>query len=438
MELYLITGYILSVLAGVILGLIGGGGSILTVPILVYILHISPELSTAYSLFIVGVTALVGSYMYFKKGELNVTAALVFSVPSLLAVFLTRKYLMPQIPESIFSIGNREVTKSIFIMLVFAVLMIAASISMIRSGKNKEVDKSEEKHVKFNYPLILIEGGVVGVLTGFVGAGGGFLIIPALVLFAGLSMKMAIGTSLLIIAAKSLIGFLGDVSAGTPIEWSFLLFITTFTIMGVFIGSALSVKISGNKLKPIFGWFVLVMGIFILIKETCCTEKPDTKSYLDKGDEITHLTFQTLSGALQNTMQADGFQATLAYCNTNAYPLTDSLAQLYGATIKRSAVKFRNSANEASSFEKEIIEHYLKEREQGKTLEPKVTFLPNGNVHYARPVLLLSSCQTCHGILGESVSLANYESIKSYYPNDLAIGFNETDLRGIWSVTFEK
>ena len=258
-----IFGYSASILIGVSLGLIGGGGSILTLPVLVYLLGFSPVLSTAYSLFIVGTTSFVGSVNYMRKGLVNYQAALVFAVPSFISVFLTRKYVVPAIPDSLFTVADFEVTKNIGIMLFFALVMLAASYSMI-TNKKKEDDESEE--LKFNYPLIGLEGAVVGILTGIVGAGGGFLIIPALVLLAKLPMKMAVGTSLLIIAAKSLIGFTGDIS-NIAVNWTFLLQFTALSVVGIFLGSYLSKFIEGEKLKKSFGWFVLVMGIYIITKE---------------------------------------------------------------------------------------------------------------------------------------------------------------------------
>lgn len=260
-----IFGYIASILIGVALGLIGGGGSILTVPVLVYLLSVEPVLATAYSLFIVGATSLVGSASYFKKGLVNVRTAVVFGIPSIVSVFLTRAFIVPAIPRELFSIGNLLITKSILLMLIFAVLMIFASYSMIKKDKN-QADANNSPQV-FNYPLILVEGTVVGILTGLVGAGGGFLIIPALVILSKLPMKEAVGTSLVIIAAKSLIGFLGE---GTEVsmDWMLLFIVTAFAIVGIFIGLALSKKIEGKKLKPAFGWFVLVMGIYIIFKET--------------------------------------------------------------------------------------------------------------------------------------------------------------------------
>ena len=257
-------GYFASILIGVALGLIGGGGSILTLPVLVYLFAIEPVVATAYSLFIVGLTSAVGSANYFKKGLVNIKTAIVFGIPSIISVFLTRALLVPAIPDIIFSSGNFTFTKDLFLMLFFALIMIFASYSMIKKDKIKLVIEPEIQ--KFNYPIILVEGAIVGVVTGLVGAGGGFLIIPALVILSKLPMKEAIGTSLAIIAAKSLIGFFGE-SSENAINWQFLFTISAFAIVGIFIGTALSKKIDGNKLKPAFGWFVLVMGIYIITKE---------------------------------------------------------------------------------------------------------------------------------------------------------------------------
>lgn len=260
-----IIGYIASIAIGIALGLIGGGGSILTVPVLVYLFAVDAVAATAYSLFIVGLTSAVGSIAYFKNKLVNIKTAIIFGIPSIIAVFLTRAYIVPAIPKQVFTIGGFIVTKSILMMLLFAILMIAASYSMIKKDKKKSADDEGEQ--KFNYPVILIEGAVVGVLTGLVGAGGGFLIIPALVILSKLPMKEAVGTSLVIIAAKSLIGFFGE-GGETIINWNLLISVSAFAIVGIFIGTMLSKKIDGAKLKPAFGWFVLVMGIYIIIKET--------------------------------------------------------------------------------------------------------------------------------------------------------------------------
>jgi uncharacterized membrane protein YfcA len=265
-DLLTIFGLLSSTVIGISLGLIGGGGSILTVPVLVYLFKVDPVLATAYSLFIVGLSSLVGAFPKYKAGMIDLKTAVVFGIPSIIAVFLTRKVLVPAIPATLFEVGGISVTKALAMMILFAVLMVAASVSMIRDKKKEETLSSEPR--VFNYPMILLEGAVVGVLTGLVGAGGGFLIIPALVMLSKLPMKQAVGTSLLIIAAKSLIGFTGDVSENAAnMDWVLLSVVTGLAIIGIFIGNQLSKKVDGAALKKGFGWFVLVMGIYIIIKE---------------------------------------------------------------------------------------------------------------------------------------------------------------------------
>ena len=262
----IIIGYLLAALVGISLGLIGSGGSILTVPILVYIMDVDPVAATAYSLFIVGATALVGGIRNAIQKTVHFPTVLVFGLPSIAAVYATRKWLVPLIPDELFSLGSLAITKPIALMLLFAVVMIMASVSMIRPGK-KETENSDSESISYNYPVILLEGTLVGVLTGLVGAGGGFLIIPALVLLAKMPMKLAVGTSLFIIAVKSLIGFTGDLQGNLVIDWSLLGLFTASATAGIFGGIALSKSIPGTKLKTGFGWFVLVMGCYIILKE---------------------------------------------------------------------------------------------------------------------------------------------------------------------------
>ena len=258
-------GYIASIAMGLSLGMIGGGGSILTVPILVYLFGINPILATAYSLFIVGLTALVGGVGYLKKGEVDLKTGFIFAIPSFVGVYLTRAYFVPSIPDQVGAFGQFVLTKPLLIMLVFAVLMLAASVSMIKS--KKEDAKKVEMSAASKTALIALEGLVVGGVTGFVGAGGGFLIIPALVVLVGLPMKIAVGTSLFIIAAKSLVGFTGDLQRQAYIDWKLLLTISAIAIVGLFVGMALSKKVSEKALKKGFGIFVLVMGTIILIDQ---------------------------------------------------------------------------------------------------------------------------------------------------------------------------
>lgn len=260
-----ILGFILAAIVGISLGLIGSGGSILTVPILVYVLGTDPVLATAYSLFIVGITSLVGGAQSAIQKRVDFKTVLIFGIPSVATVYATRMWLVPMIPQELFSIGSLEITKPIALMLLFALVMILASVSMIRPGKN--IDAGEDVPLTYNYPFILLEGAGVGLLTGLVGAGGGFLIIPALVILARMPMKLAVGTSLFIIAGKSLIGFIGDLQGSQIIDWKVLGSFSAFAIVGIFIGILLSKKIPGDRLKKAFGWFVLIMGIYIIIKE---------------------------------------------------------------------------------------------------------------------------------------------------------------------------
>lgn len=334
-ELYYL-GYASALLIGTLLGMIGGGGSILTVPVLVYMMGVDPVLATAYSLFVVGVSSMVGSVEYMRKGLLSYKTALVFAIPSLIAVFATRHYLIPSLPPTLFSvhgydltrdlafglalvggvlfaallllkkkldlaqakfgpvlalmapaalmvfvvrqfvipripehlieIGNFSLSKNQGILLLFAVIMLFAALAMIRGNAQREGETSSEPQ-EFQYGKIMLDGAVVGTITGIVGAGGGFLIIPALVLLARLPMKLAVGTSLLIITIKSLLGFLGDIQ-NPAIDWKLLTLFSSISVLGIFVGARLSTKIPADILKKGFGYFTLGMGIFMILKET--------------------------------------------------------------------------------------------------------------------------------------------------------------------------
>ena len=255
--------YVLAVFVGITLGLIGSGGSILSVPILVYVLGIEPVLATAYSLFVVGTTALFGGLQKAKQKLVDFKKVVLFGVPTIIAVFITRKLIVPSIPEIIISSSSFTLKKSVLIMVLFAVVMIFASVRMIKPWEEKIINEN----TKLNYLAIFTQGLLIGFIAGFVGAGGGFLIIPALLFLTQTPMKMAVGTSLIIVSVQSLIGFIGDIRPEQKLDWNLLLIFTTCSIIGVIIGSFLSKKIEGEKLKTGFGWFVLVMGIYIIIKE---------------------------------------------------------------------------------------------------------------------------------------------------------------------------
>lgn len=258
-------GYFGAIIMGLSLGLIGGGGSILTVPILVYLFGLDPVLATAYSLFIVGLVSAIGGMGHMRMGNVKWDTAVIFGIPSIISVYITRAFLLPAIPDNILQISSFSLSKSAAMLLLFAILMLVAAVSMIRKKKESSTDKEFAQSTK--YLIIMAEGLVVGMITGLVGAGGGFLIIPALVLLAKLPMKQAVGTSLVIIAAKSLLGFMGDLQNDNNIDWNFLLIFSAISVAGIIMGSLLSKRISGEKLKPAFGYFVLVMGVYVLSRE---------------------------------------------------------------------------------------------------------------------------------------------------------------------------
>lgn len=259
-----IIAYLAAALIGISLGLIGGGGSILTMPVLVYLFGINPLLATSYSLFIVGTSSLAGTLGNFKRGLVNMKTALLFGSASISTVFLTRKFIIPLIPKTILMIGDFELTENMLMMVFFAGLMIAAASAMIKGGKAGEDPKTQRP--KLQLAKLLLYGLAIGLATGLLGAGGGFLLIPTLVILVGLPMKEAVGTSLFIIALNSLIGFAGDIGHFT-IDWMFLGKITIVAIAGIVIGGLINKKIDGGKLKKGFGWFILFMGCYIILKE---------------------------------------------------------------------------------------------------------------------------------------------------------------------------
>lgn len=264
MQLIEIFGYISALIIGVSLGLIGGGGSILAVPVLAYLFAINEKVATAYSLFVVGASALIGGLQQHKKGFVDWRTAFVFGVPAVIGVSVVRHYVVPALPDVLFTLNDFEFTRRMGMFGLFAVLMIPAAFSML--NEKRSTPNSTGK-VRYNYPLIIIEGLLVGAITGFIGAGGGFLIIPALVILANVDMKVAVGTSLIIIAFKSLLGFLLGDAFTMEIDWAFLSIFTGLSFIGIFIGSYLSNFINGNKLKKGFGYFIFVMAIFIFYME---------------------------------------------------------------------------------------------------------------------------------------------------------------------------
>lgn len=262
MEYLLVVGYVLAILTGVVLGLLGGGGSMLILPILVYLFHINSHHAIVLSMFIVGVSSLIGAFAHFRNGHVNFKIALSFGLPSICSVLLTRKLILLYLPQKMMQLGDFSLDKDEFLLLLFAIMMFLAAFYMIRNRKHENTDQQEQ----IKWSQLILEGLVVGLVTGLVGAGGGFLIIPALVFFARLPMRFAIGTSLTIISLNSMVGFLSSMSENA-IDWKFLLTFTAITCVGILLGVQLAKKIKPEKLKGYFGWFILILSVVILAKE---------------------------------------------------------------------------------------------------------------------------------------------------------------------------
>lgn len=261
----MLIGYISALAVGISLGLIGAGGSILTVPIFVYLMGIPPELATGYSLFVVGAAATWGAWQSHNARQVDTKIGILFAIPSFIGVYWSRSYLLPRIPLESTLIDTIIVTRDMIIMIVFALVMLAAAISMIRPTKPYRTPTQSKTYRRI--ALITTEGFLVGAITGFVGAGGGFLTIPALVILLGMEMKTAVGTSLMIIAIKSLFGFFSTTQNIIALDWTMLGIFTGMSAVGIILGGRLSKTISGDTLKPSFGWFVLIMGSYILLRE---------------------------------------------------------------------------------------------------------------------------------------------------------------------------
>lgn len=259
-------GYILAILVGVSLGLIGSGGSILAVPILVYILGVEAEEATTMSLFIVGSAAFVGGLRNILSNKIQWKTIFVFGLPTLIIIYFTRNWILPKIPNLLVHNEMLTITKDMFLMVLFAVVMLIASIAMIRPINQKKA-RVFDLPEPINYTLLFIMSLLIGLVTGLVGAGGGFLIVPALIYFAKLSMKRAVATSLFLIFVNAYFGFFVSVSDYNDINWPILSFFTFFSIFGIFVGQQIARKVDGDKLKGGFGWFVLLMGFVIVITE---------------------------------------------------------------------------------------------------------------------------------------------------------------------------
>lgn len=194
---------------------------------------------------------------------INGKVVALFGIPSIISVILTRNFVVPAIPSSIVNFGYLHITKDVLLLLLFGMLMIAAAYGMI---KNKKVTSTVTGTDSINWTLLIGHGFFIGFITGLIGAGGGFLIIPALVMLLKIRIKDAVGNSLVIIAANSFIGFFNSHNHD-EINWYLLFSIAALAIAGIIIGIKLSKNTDGAKLKPAFGWFILCMGIFIILRE---------------------------------------------------------------------------------------------------------------------------------------------------------------------------
>lgn len=256
-------GFFGAFLTGIVIGLFGGGGSILAVPIFVYLFKLNPILATSYSMFVVGFSAAIGTLINIKKKLIEYKTAVIFTLPALVSVSVTRRFLIPNIPNTLLSFEHFVITKEMGLMLFFSSVIILSSILMMKKPNTKSITKTNTKK---NYGLLIFIGFGVGVLTGLVGAGGGFIIVPALVLFARITIKQAVATSLIIITFNSLIGFSSDLSF-LKIEWNFLILFTALSIVGIFVGTYISTYVRESTLKTNFARFMIFMAAVIVFKE---------------------------------------------------------------------------------------------------------------------------------------------------------------------------
>ena len=258
-----LAGFALVFFIGVIMGTIGAGGSILTSAVLVYVFCISPVLSASYTLLNVCTISIIGFVQYYRKGLVDINMGLLYALPTLLMVFCMRRFIMPAIPDIIFSNERFTITKNLLVMLAFSLLMITIAWSMIR----RPVYTPAVNQKRPSSFVMILPGIFTGLLTGFAGAGGGFVIVPALVFFGGLEIKKAIGTSLFIIAINTSTGFIGDYSAGVNYDWFFLIKLVAATVAGMVLSGRIMVKMSNEKLRRLFAYTILTMGCWVIIRE---------------------------------------------------------------------------------------------------------------------------------------------------------------------------
>ena len=252
--------YAVGLLIGVSLGLIGAGGAIVAVPAFVYLGDTPPPIASGYALFVVAIVTAVGAVQYVRSGLVDWRSVFAFGVTTLVSIALIRKFIMPGLPESV-TLLNTMVQTDTVLMLAFASVLMMAGIGMLR--KKNPANTDEPTHIG----RLTMFGIIIGIVSGFLGVGGGFLMTPAMVLWGGLDMKKAVGTSLVLISANGLVGVAADLSTNVEYNWPFLLTFTALATVGIIIGTILSKRIDGQRLKAGFGYFVLVLGVVVLVRE---------------------------------------------------------------------------------------------------------------------------------------------------------------------------
>jgi uncharacterized membrane protein YfcA len=261
-----IIGHLLAVGIGISLGLLGGGGSVLALPILVYVMGVSPKPAIAMTLVIVGSVSLVGVIPHWRKGYVNLKTTFIFGSATMLGAFIgARIATLPIVTEEAQ-------------MLLFGVMMLLAAGFMIYRSLQQKTDQSElenypEPICKYCWLWLMTEGLAVGVLTGLVGVGGGFAIVPALVLLAKIPMRQAIGTSLLIIALNAIAGSLGYLGK-LDMDWSLTLSFTLAAGIGSVLGSYMAQFVSARQLQTSFGYFLLAVAAFVLMQNRHSFQQP--------------------------------------------------------------------------------------------------------------------------------------------------------------------
>jgi uncharacterized membrane protein YfcA len=265
-----VLGYLIGLLVGIIMGLLGGGGSLL-LPALMYFLHFELNFATAYTTILVGITALFGAMPRIRQKLIDGPTFLALGIPVSVGMLIVRVWLYEAIPDTLFSLGPLIVTKTMFVLTLFSSLLLLSFASLIGLiGKNFKPKENlrQERPVTY-YATLTVCGLLIGILPGFTGAGGGVLIVPLLVILIGLPMQTVVGTSLSIVAMKSFVGFFGGdaIRLGAEVDYRFLAMYSVLMIVGVLIGSQMSRKVDGEKLKKIFAWFLLALAIYIILRE---------------------------------------------------------------------------------------------------------------------------------------------------------------------------